>query len=140
MIIERQSGRMAWSSSSSTDGLLPKANHRKRSRNDVDTETWETIVTNSIQYMDERLGLFPTFKTLLDTRFYQLLAEHTEDDLFQQLSVFIAEFRKVLSLLDKALAFSDFGGFQELIMNDMVNVLRNCQQIILVFTMTHNKI
>lgn len=136
-IMERESGR--YNGYNTNLGPVPKqqSTSRKRSRQSCEDEYQEQLVRYIIRLMD-KFQLFPTFRTMVDKKFYMQMATNMENELFHQISKFVAEFKHLLSAADRALYQEDYQSFYSTLTDDIFNILSNSQQILLLFSLSCN--
>ena len=118
---------------------MPKQSaSRKRSRQHCENEYQRDLVRHIIKLMD-KFQLFPTFRTMVDKRFYLQMANNMDNDLFGQISKFVAEFKQLLFNADRALSFEDYQSFYSVLTDDIFNILSNAQQVLLLFSLSCNQ-
>jgi hypothetical protein len=83
----------------------------------------------------DHVGIFPTFKTFVDSRFYMQLALNQDKPSFNELAVAIQEFRKLVSMAEKALYQGDVVRLGNLVVGEFYDFLINYQQLVILFTL-----
>ena len=129
--MERESGRCKIKTT-----VTEKIN-RKRSRAYCREEEVDGMIRQIITMMD-KYSVFPTFKTMVDERFFHLLANNMNNHHFGQVSLFIQEFRTILKKAEIILQKNDDYEFYNIMTNDLINILINSQQVILLFNLSCN--
>lgn len=136
-IMERETGR--YDGYNKSIGPMPKQPaSRKRSRQHCESEYQRDLVRYIIKLMD-KFQLFPTFRTMVDKRFYLQMANNMDNELFGQISRFVAEFKQLLANADRALSFEDYQSFYSVLTDDIFNILSNAQQVLLLFSLSCNQ-
>lgn len=110
-----------------------KRNRRVEEDNDVG-EFFMMIVK---EY--DTANLFPTFKTLVDQKFYMQLATHTYVDTFEDIALVVNKFKYILSEAEKALYNQNVNVLYNLLSNEMFELLFDNRHLILQFNLKCNK-
>ena len=130
--MERENGRYKHKAIENMDTSMV---NRKRSRSFCRSQHVEQIVRDIIALMD-KYDLFTTFKTLVDKKFFHLLANNMDNTLFTQVSLFVQEFRSLISKADIYLKDENDYEFYHILTDDIMNILSNAQQVVLLFNLS----
>lgn len=129
-IMEREDGR--YDGYNKSIGPMPQPVTRKRSRRSCEVEYQEELARYIIKLMD-KFQLFPAFRTMVNKKFYMQMANNMDNELFPQISKFVAEFKDLLVHADRALYQEDYQSFYTTLTDDIFNILSNSQQVLLLF-------
>jgi len=132
-IMEQETGR--YNGYNKNIGPMPKPASKKRTRRTCELEYREELSRYIIQLMD-KFQLFPTFRTMVNRNFYLQMANNMDNDLFTEISRFVAEFKERLTHADRALYQEDYQLFHNILTDDIFNILSNVQQILLLFSLS----
>lgn len=134
-IMEQETGR--YIGYNNNIGPMPQPTSSKRSRRTRELEYVEELSRYIIKLMD-KFQLFPTFRTIVDRKFYIQMANNMDNELFGQISKFVAEFKDRLAHADRSLYKEDYQAFYSVLTDDIFNILSNAQQVLLLFSLGCN--
>jgi hypothetical protein len=110
----------------------------KRGRDEEETETEAEFFRRLVREWDHA-GLFPTFKVLVDARFYIQLAMNQDKAAFRDVAVAVQEFRKLITKAEKALYWGDSVGVSNVVVGELFDFLLSYQQLIIIFNLQCNQ-
>lgn len=104
---------------------------RKRTRDEYYNELDDMM--KDVLYKLDNNNLLPTFRSLLLSDFYILLATNQYNEYYDDVCKVVVEFRQLMHKIDTMFGRHQFDSLYMLITNDLFMLLHNSQQLILLF-------
>lgn len=110
----------------------------KRHRANEENQSIEDFFIMIVKEYDTA-NLFPTFKTLVDQRFYLQLSTHTDVDTFEDVAVVVKTFKFLVAEAEKALYNLNISALYNIMSNEMFELLFDSRHLIFQFNLKCNK-
>jgi len=105
---------------------------RKRSRDDYELETVDTIFNNIILNIANN-DLFPTLRTLMLESFYVLLGNNPNNTYIEDLLFIVSEFREIITKCDMLFNNGDYMVIKGYIEDELMKLLLKAQHPVMLF-------
>lgn len=110
----------------------------KRQRANEENQSIEEFFIMIINEYDTA-NLFPTFKTLVDQRFYLQLSTHRDIDTFDDVAVVVKHFKFLVAEAEKALYNLNITTLYNILSNEMFELLFDNRHLIFQFNLKCNR-